>query len=114
MGADQRITIEVCLTSNLQTIPAIKRFQDHPLGKMIDYKLSLSLCTDNRLVSHTTVCNEIEKAVEAFHIQPAQLKDIILYGFKRSFFFHPYAEKREYVRQVIDYYEKLEKKFQIG
>ncbi|OGQ46990.1 MAG: hypothetical protein A3H42_01875 [Deltaproteobacteria bacterium RIFCSPLOWO2_02_FULL_46_8] len=78
---------------------------------MIDLKLSLSLCTDNRLVSHTTVCNEIEKAVESFSISPSQLKDIILYGFKRSFFFHSYASKREYVRQVIDYYEKLEKKF---
>ncbi|MBI5299134.1 MAG: adenosine deaminase family protein [Deltaproteobacteria bacterium] len=109
--AEQRITIEVCLTSNLQTIPTIKSFKNHPLGRMIDLKLSLSLCTDNRLVSHTTVCNEIEKAVESFPISPSQLKDIILYGFKRSFFFHSYAEKREYVRQVIDYYEKLEKKF---
>ena len=109
--ADQRITIEVCLTSNLQTIPTLKKIKDHPLGKMIDHRLSLSLCTDNRLVSHTTVCKEIEMAVEAFQIEPAVLKDIILYGFKRSFFASSYAQKREYVRKVIDYYEKLEKKF---
>jgi len=112
--ADQRITIEVCLTSNIQTIPTLKRLQDHPLGKMLDHRLSVCLCTDNRLVSHTTVCHEIEKAVETFHIPPAHLKDIIIYGFKRSFLPMPYAEKREYVRQIIDYYEAVEKKFGVN
>ena len=109
--AEQRITIEVCLTSNLQTIPSIKAIQNHPLGKMIDRCLSLSLCTDNRLVSHTTVTDEIEKAVGAFDITPAKLKDIIIYGFKRSFMALPYAQKRQYVRYLIDYYEALEKQF---
>ncbi|OGQ04489.1 MAG: adenosine deaminase [Deltaproteobacteria bacterium RIFCSPLOWO2_01_44_7] len=111
--ADQRITIEVCLTSNLQTIPTIKDFKNHPLGKMLDHKLSVSLCTDNRLVSHTTMCDEIERAIEAFHITPAQLKNIILYGFKRSFFSHPYTQKRDYVYKIIDHYEAVEKKFGI-
>lgn len=111
--AEQRITIEVCLTSNLQTIPSIKTIKNHPLGKMIDRRLSLSLCTDNRLVSHTTVADEIEKAVKAFEITPAELKDITIYGFKRSFMALPYAQKREYVRHLIDYYEALEKQFGI-
>ncbi|MDO8493971.1 MAG: adenosine deaminase family protein [Deltaproteobacteria bacterium] len=112
--ANQRITIEVCLTCNLQTIPTLKSLKDHPLGKMLDHKLSVSLCTDNRLVSHTTVCDEIEKAVENFEIKPGHLKDIIIYGFKRSFMALPYADKREYVRQLIDYYEAMEKKFKIA
>lgn len=111
--ADRRITIEVCLTSNMQTIPNISELRNHPLGKMLAHRLSVSLCTDNRLVSHTTVCDEIEKAVNTFDIPPGHLKDIIIYGFKRSFLSLPYAEKREYVRQVIDYYESVEKKFRI-
>ncbi len=112
--ADQRITIEVCLTSNLQTIPTIKKIGQHPLGKMLDHKLSLSLCTDNRLVSHTNVCKEIEIAVATFDISPAHLKDIIIYGFKRSFLATPYHQKRNFVRSVIDYYEKIEKQFDIA
>ncbi|MBI4125227.1 MAG: adenosine deaminase family protein, partial [Deltaproteobacteria bacterium] len=112
--ADRRITIEVCLTSNLQTIPTLKKLQAHPLAEMLAHKMSVTLCTDNRLVSHTTVCNEIEQALAAFPISPDHLKDIIIYGFKRSFMALPYARKREYVRQLIEYYEACEKEFNIA
>ncbi len=107
--AENRTTIEVCLTSNLQTSPTLKDVREHSLKKMLEHKLSLTLCTDNRLVSHTTVTRELKLALDSFDIPPDQLKDIIVYGFKRSFYYHPYPEKRKYVRRVIDYYEKLEK-----
>lgn len=106
--ADQRITIEVCLTSNLQTIPEIRDLSDHPFKRMLQERLSVTFCTDNRLVSHTTVTEEIEKAVQAFQLTPKQLKDIISYGFKRSFMPLPYTQKRAYVRRVMDYYDRLE------
>lgn len=109
--ANARTTIEVCLTSNLQTAPDIKTVEDHSLGMMLENKLSITFCTDNRLVSHTTVSNEIETAVSAFDITPKQLKNIIVYGFKRSFSYKRYPEKREYVRNVINYYERLEREF---
>ena len=106
--ADKRITLEVCLTSNLQTSSQIREIRNHSLGKMLEKKLSVSLCTDNRLVSHTTVCNEITLALENFPINRNQLKDIIIYGVKHSFFYRDYAEKRRYMKTVIDYYEKVE------
>jgi len=106
--AEQRITIEVCLSSNLQTNPEIQELKNHPCKQMLKEKLSVSFCTDNRLVSHTSVSQEIEKAVQAFQLSPKQLKDIISYGFKRSFMPVNYAEKRAYVHQVMDYYESLE------
>ena len=109
--AEKRITLEVCLTSNLQTVPEFASIKKHPLGKMLENKLSVTLCTDNRLVSNTTITNEIKLALENFDINKKQLKNMIIYGFKRSFFFKPYHEKRNYVRSIIDYYEKLEKKF---
>lgn len=111
--ADHRTTIEVCLTSNLQTAPDLKNVADHSLGKMLENKLSISFCTDNRLVSHTTVTDEIELAVKNFDITPTQLRNIIVYGFKRSFSYKRYPEKREYVRRVINYYERLEREFGI-
>jgi len=107
--AENRTTIEVCLTSNLQTSPALKRIGDHSLKKMLDHRLSVTLCTDNRLVSHTTVTRELELALSAFDIPPDQLKDIIIYGFKRSFCHLPYPEKRKYVRRAIEFYERLER-----
>jgi adenosine deaminase len=74
-------------------------------------KLSTTFCTDNRTVSCTTVTDEILKAVEAFDISAKELKDLVVYGFKRSFFSGTYLEKRNYVRRVINYYEDLERKF---
>ncbi len=105
--ADRRITIEVCLTSNLQTTPQLKSIKDHSLAKMLNKNLSVTFCTDNRLVSNTTICNEIEIAMNNFNISAESLKNILIYGFKRSFFYGSYTDKRKYVRKVIDYMNKL-------
>lgn len=107
--ASERITIEVCLTSNLQTTPTIARPEDHPVRHMIEGELSVSICTDNRLVSHTTVTQELERV--ARHLKPTrhQFRNLVLAGFKGSFYPGPYREKRAYVRRVIDRYEALER-----
>jgi len=105
--ADRRITIEVCLSSNMQTIPTLNHITDHSFGKMKENRLSCSLCTDNRLVSRTSVSRELELAIKHFPFTVHQLKDMLVYGFKRSFFFGPYTRKRRYVRQNIDYLEKV-------
>ena len=57
--ANQRITIEVCPTSNLQTIPELDTLENHPIQQMINSGLSVSVSTDNRLISHTSVTNEL-------------------------------------------------------
>jgi adenosine deaminase len=109
--ADHRITIEVCLTSNLQTNPEIGSIENHTLAQMLEQRLSVSLCTDNRLMSNTTVSKEVQLAVDTFEIPPERLKHLMIYGFKRSFFPGTYREKRAYVRQVIDFYEEKERQF---
>jgi adenosine deaminase len=102
--ADKRITIEVCLTSNLQTVPELRDdLKAHPFGEMRKRRLSTTFCTDNRLVSHTSVSAEIARAVEAFALTDREVHDILIYGFKRSFYPGTYLEKRAYVRQVIDF-----------
>lgn len=105
--ADRRITLEVCITSNLQTNPDLKTVADHPIGRMVLERLSVTLCTDNRLVSGTTVSRELKLATEAFSISPAEIRNTILHGFKRSFYPGTYLEKRAYVRQIIDYYDSI-------
>jgi adenosine deaminase len=106
--ADKRITIEVCLTSNQQTVPELADdLRRHPFAEMRRRRLSTTFCTDNRLVSHTTVSHEIARAVEAFHLEDREVRDILIYGFKRSFYPGTYLEKRDYVRGVIDYANRL-------
>jgi adenosine deaminase len=112
--ADRRITLEVCITSNLQTNPALRDARDHVLREMLKNALSVTLCTDNRLVSSTTVTREIMLAVEAFALDRRALKNLIVYGFKRSFYPGTYLEKRGYVRQAIDRYEQLEREHLAG
>ena len=106
--ADRRITLEVCLTSNQQTIPELRQdLRLHPFRHMWKSRLSVTLCTDNRLVSRTTVTDEVEKAVTTFGLAPKELKNLLVYGFKRSFFPGTYAEKRDYVRTVLDCLERV-------
>jgi adenosine deaminase len=109
--ADRRVTVEVCITSNLQTNPNIGGADRHMFGRMLAQKLSATLCTDNRLVSHTTMSRELGLAVEAFGMGHRELRNTIIYGFKRSFFPGAYADKRAYVRKVIDHYDRVAARF---
>jgi adenosine deaminase len=109
--ADRRITLEVCLTSNQQTNPEYRMLQNHPFGKMMAKKLSVVICTDNRTVSNTTMTDELYKAVTGFNLSMKDLKNLMVYGFKRSFFPENYPFKRAYVRSCMDYFEKLEKEY---
>jgi len=109
--AEHRITIEVCPTSNLQTIPALRTLADHPVARMLENNLSVTICTDNRLISSTTVSREIELLVRHLPVTAKALKNLIIYGFKRSFFPGSYSEKRAYVRKAINLYERMEARF---
>jgi len=106
--AGERITVEVCLTSNLQTRPAIGSVANHPVRSMLEHNLSLSVCTDNRLVSNTSVTDELELLVSEIPVTRHQLYNLVVAGFKGSFYPGKYNEKRAYVRKVIDCYGQLE------
>lgn len=112
--ADGRVTIEVCITSNLQTNPEIGPPENHVYRKMLDSRLSATLCTDNRLISHTSVTQEYDLAVKTFGMSAKEVRSAIIYGFKRSFFAGPYSEKRAYVRQIIDFYDRVEARYHRG
>lgn len=108
--AESRMTIEVCLSSNMDTDPSLTSISDHPFRLMKEMKLSTTICTDNRLVSRTSMARELRLAVDNFAMTTRELKNIIIYGFKRSFFPKDYRQKRIYVRRIIDYYKSIEEK----
>ncbi|MDR1684335.1 MAG: adenosine deaminase family protein [Elusimicrobiota bacterium] len=105
--ASQRIGVEVCLTSNLQTLPDIKSVRAHPVGQMIKRGLSISIATDNRLVSNTNVTKELQLLARNIKLTPKEFKNIIVAGFKGAFFPGSNRQKRAFVRDVIKLYDKL-------
>ncbi len=109
--ASARIGMEVCLTSNLQTMPELKSIKNHPVCEMIKRRLPVTINTDNRLVSNTTVTQELQRLVKYIALTPKEFKNVIIAGFKSGFFPGAYVEKNKFVRRVIDRYEMLAKKY---
>ncbi len=109
--AEKRITLEVCLTSNLQTLPELQNNAiNHTLPLMLDSGISVAICTDNTLVSNTTVTKELLLAAQTFNLSAKQIKKLIMYGIKRSFYPGSYLEKKKYIDVCAKYYDHLASK----
>lgn len=93
----RRIPLEVCLTSNIQT-GAAASFREHPVRRFFDQGLVVTLNTDNRLMSGTTLSDEYRLASEHLGFSWEELKEISLLGFQAAFL--PYAEKLELLQEV--------------
>jgi adenosine deaminase len=81
---DHRIPMEICLTSNVQT-KATPSFEQHPLKFYYDFGLRTTINTDNRLISDTTVTNELGLAAKYANLNINDLKTLIVSGFKSAF-----------------------------
>ncbi len=69
---DRRIPLEVCLSSNLQT-KACSTLADHPFERFRRAGLAVTLNTDNRLISKTTLSRELELAAQTWSLSRAVL-----------------------------------------
>ena len=92
-----RIPLEICLTSNVQT-RAVASFETHPLRLYYDEGLVVTLNTDNRLMSATTVTEEYWRAHQYLGFTWDELCDIAVMGFESAFL--PHQEKLAMVNQV--------------
>ena len=95
---DHRIPLEMCITSNVQTqtVPSI---EEHPFGFYFDYNLRVTLNTDNRLMSKTTVTDEYLLAAKTFQLDMVDLQSIAIQGFKSSFL--PHRTKKRLLQAVL-------------
>ncbi len=96
---DHRIPLEICLTSNMQT-KSVSSLELHPFRFFLDYGLRVTLNTDNRLMSGTTVTDEYMLAVEKYNLTIDEIYDIIIAGFKSSFL--GYKERKALLKKVLD------------
>jgi adenosine deaminase len=101
---DHRIPLEMCLSSNVHT-GAVAELHDHPFRKYLDLGLRVTLNTDNRLISDTTVTQEFDRAVKAFGLGVGDVHELILNGFKSAFL--PHARKAALMRKVVEELESL-------
>jgi adenosine deaminase len=96
---DHQIPIEICLTSNVQT-HAAESFETHPVRAYFDGGLLVSLHTDNRLMSGTTMTEEYARAAEHLDFTRAELTELILNGFRSAFL--PWPEKQALLADLED------------
>ncbi|MBD3161662.1 MAG: adenosine deaminase [Candidatus Eisenbacteria bacterium] len=101
---DHRIPLEMCLTSNVQT-GAARSAAEHPFADYFRLDLRVTLNTDNRLISDTTVTKELALAIETFALSIYDLRKILINGFKSSFL--PQAEKKRILRAAIHEMDSL-------
>jgi len=94
---DHRIPLEICLTSNVQT-RSVRSLESHPFRRYFDAGIRVTINTDNRLISGTTVTNELYLAATTFNLSLDDVKKVITNGFKSAFL--PYEERAELLRQV--------------
>jgi len=81
---DHRIPLEICLTSNIQTKAAVS-YEKHPLKFYYDYGLRVTINTDNRMISNTTLTKELWLAAKHANLSMEDIKTIIIAGFKSAF-----------------------------
>src|SRR5690606_15447662 len=78
---DHRIPLECCPSSNVQT-GAVRDFATHPLKLYADLGLRVTVNTDNRLITDTTVSRELWLVHTKMGISFADLRGVVLAGFK--------------------------------
>jgi adenosine deaminase len=94
---DHRIPLECCPSSNVQT-GAVRSLRNHPLKRYFDLGLRVSINTDNRLITDTTVSKELWLVHTEMSVPFSDIKAMVLAGFKSSFL--PFHEKQALLRQV--------------
>jgi adenosine deaminase len=94
---DRRIGLEICLTSNVHTGAALS-YETHPLRTYFDHGLNVSLNTDNRLMSGTTLTDEYIYAAKYLDFTFDELCTLSLNGFESSFL--PWEQRMKLLADV--------------
>ena len=95
---DKRIPLELCPSSNVQTgvAPSIA---EHPIGLLHDLRFRVTVNTDNRLMSGTSMSREMALLSEAFGWGWADLQWLMVNAMKSAFI--PFDERLALITEVI-------------
>jgi adenosine deaminase len=95
---DKRIPLEICLLSNVHT-GATPSLEEHPFKIFYQEKFRVTLNTDNRLMSSTTMTQEFEAAATTFGLTVDDFEKITINAMKSAFL--PYDQRIAFIYSVI-------------
>ena len=95
---DKRIPLELCLSSNVHT-GAAESLATHPFGTYYRAKFRVTLNTDDRLMSDTTLSKEFSLARDTFGLGPDDFEKITINSMKSAFI--PYEGRIALIYDVI-------------
>ncbi len=95
---DKRIPLEICLISNVHT-GATPSLAQHPFKILYREKFRVTLNTDNRLMSDTTMTKEFEAAANTFGLGLDDFEKITINAMKSAFL--PYDQRCRFIYTVI-------------
>jgi adenosine deaminase len=95
---DKRIPLEICLLSNVHT-GAVDKIENHPFGTLFKEKFRVTINTDDRLMSDTTMTNEFLLAIEHFNLTLDDIEKITINAMKSAFIHH--NERLFYIYNII-------------
>ena len=95
---DKRIPLEICLLSNIHT-GAIDKIENHPFGTLFKNKFRVTINTDDRLMSDTTMTKEFLTAIKYFNLNLEDIEKITLNSMKSAFI--NYDERLKFIYNVI-------------
>jgi adenosine deaminase len=95
---DKRIPLEMCPSSNVQT-GAAPSIAEHPFDRLARLRFRVTVNTDNRLMSDTTMTNEMALLVEEFGYGWTDLQRFTINAMKSAFI--PFDERLALIDDVI-------------
>jgi adenosine deaminase len=95
---DRRIPLEMCPSSNLQT-GAADSIAQHPIGLLAQLKFRVTVNTDNRLMSGTSMSRELALLAEAFDYGLADFRWFAINAMKSAFI--PFDERLAIIDGII-------------
>ena len=95
---DRRVPLELCPTSNVHS-GAATSIEEHPIGLLMDLRFRVTVNTDNRLMSGTSLSKELVQLVDAFGIGWSQIGRLTTNAMKSAFI--PFDERLELLERVI-------------
>ena len=98
------VAIEACLTSNVQT-RAASDYESHPLRAYFERGMKVTLNTDNRLMSRTTLTAEYAHAASALDFTMDELCTLARNGFEAAFL--PQSERQQLLDTVAPEFAAL-------
>jgi adenosine deaminase len=95
---DKRIPLEMCPSSNVQTGAAVS-IAEHPIGLLRELQFRVTVNTDNRLMSGTSMSREMELLVDAFGYGWADLRWFTINAMKSAFI--PFDDRLDIINDAI-------------